>query len=54
MAESWIKVIKEKNNCKISFRNVDVILEDEDVEYLVNELQKYLYGLSGEFERNIL
>ena len=58
MVENWIRVNEYKHNCKISFRNVDIILEDKDVEYLVNELQKYqiskAYGLGGELERIIL
>ena len=54
MEENWIKVeptqsveitelgFDEKILCKLKFRNcIDVILDDEDLEYLISELLKF-------------
>lgn len=44
MVENWIRV-RYGDNCTLSFNdNVDVVLDVEDVEFLVKMLNGYLLG----------
>lgn len=41
MVENWIKVREKDGNCMMSFWNVDIILDDVDVRYLMKLLYDY-------------
>lgn len=43
MVENWIRV-KYGDKCTLSFNNVDIVLDVEDVEFLVKMLNGYLLG----------
>ena len=44
MEENWIRV-RYEDNCILSFNNnVEIVLDDEDVEFLVKMLNGYLLG----------
>lgn len=50
MEDFWIKVVDEKGNCKLSFRNVDIILDECDVDYLIKELVSFQYNHNVRYE----
>ena len=43
MVENWIKVKEKDDDCIISFWNVDIVLEESDVRYLMKLLGDYQY-----------
>ena len=43
MVESWIKISEKDGNCMISFWNVDIMLDEFDVKYLMKLLTDYQY-----------
>ena len=51
MAEDfWIKVVDDDGNCKLSFRNVHIVLDECDIDYLIRELISFQYCHNVRYE----
>lgn len=43
MVENWINIIEEEDKCRLTFLDsCHIILDDDDVKYLINGLMDYL------------
>lgn len=40
---NWINVCTIDDKCSVNFKNVRVILDDEDVNFLLTSLENYLF-----------
>ena len=43
MVGNWIKLNEKNGNCVVSFWNVDIVLDESDVKYLMKLLSNYQY-----------
>ena len=41
MEENWISIGSEDDMCRLSFNNVDILLDEDDVSYLRALLERY-------------
>ena len=43
MVENWIRITEDDGKCKMTFLDTcHILLDDEDVEYLINGLRNYM------------